>query len=37
MSGRMNSAEFKEHSEFLLLLEEHLKRKDKRPEHGDYE
>ncbi len=37
MSGRMNATEFKEHSEFLHLLEEHLKRKDRRPEHGDYE
>ena len=37
MSGRMNAVEFKEHSEFLHLLEEHLKRRDKRPEHGDYE
>ena len=37
MSGRMNATEFKEHSEFLHLLEEHLKRNERRPEHGEYE
>jgi hypothetical protein len=37
IAGRMDSNEFKEHQEFLHLLEEHLKRLDRRPEHGEYE
>jgi hypothetical protein len=37
ITGIMNAVEYKEHQEFLHLLEEHLKRKDKRPEHGEYE
>ena len=37
IAGRMEPAEFKEHQEFKNLLEEHIKRRDRRPEHGDYE
>jgi len=33
----MEPAEFKEHQEFKHLLEEHIKRRDRRPEHGEYE